>query len=43
MNFPDKNNLDLLCSARGEDGSILSWKMADFVVRNVGVVSDKNC
>lgn len=43
MNFPDKNNLDLLCSASGEDGSILSWKMADFVVRNVGVVSDKNC
>lgn len=44
MNFPDKNYLDLLCCGGGGDGSVLSWRMANFVQeRNVGVVSGRNC
>ena len=41
-NFPDKNYLDVLCSVGGGDGSILSWRMAKLVARNVGVVRAKN-
>lgn len=44
MSFQDKNYLDLLCCGGGGDGSVLSWRMANFVLeRYVGVVSVCNC
>lgn len=44
MNFQDKNYLHLLSCGSGADGSLLSWRMANFVLeRNVGVVSGRNC